>query len=445
MKQQIYNNLPVWSQNVACSLYGYKEKSIRYGKLFEEKLRFLRESQWFSSGEIEAYQNEQLQGLIKHVYQSVPYYRDLFKDKGLHPQDILTKKDLQKLPVLTKETVRQHWERMVSSEFYGKKYLSHTSGSTGKALDFYLSKDSIEFQWAVWWRFRERFGVRPGDRSLNFTGKLAVPIEQKRPPFWRFNQPFNQYIVNMQHIKEENASYFVDFINDGGFKFFSGYPSIIYRLAEIIQALNLNITNGPEIIMTGAESLYENQKKTIEEVFKCLVVDQYGFSEGAGNASKCELKLFHEDFEFGILEDTQSEIITTGFANYAMPFIRYEVGDTASWTHKKCGCGRQSRTINKIEGRTEDYVMTPEGTKILRFDYLFKNMEQIVECQVIQRKMGEVVFAIVPRPDFSLKDERVLRRLVSEWISPTIVVKIEKRTSIKRTTTGKFKAVVSEL
>ncbi len=83
------------------------------------------------------------------------------------------------------------------------------------------------------------------------------------------------------------------------------------------------------------------------------------------------------------------EILATGFTNYRMPFIRYNVGDYATWGSEKCTCGRHSATLHlNIEGRNEDHVITPENTSIVRFDYLFKNTKDIEECQVVAIQIG---------------------------------------------------------
>ena len=455
LKNQFYNIAPVSLQNIICSVYGYKEAKKRFGKDFKKKLDWLIESQWMTKTEIEQYQTEKLIELVNYAHDNTVYYKKVFAEHGLKPSHIQSLDDLAKIPVLTKEAMRANWNDILVPDYKGKVFISHTSGSTGKALDFYVTQESVEFQWAVWWRFRDRFSVKLGEKSLNFTGKLVVPINQKSPPYWRHNKAIDQYLVNMQHIKPENMSYFVDFINSNQFKFFSGYPSIIYSMAKMIETSSLKITHGPKWVFTGAETLYDNQKATIDRVFNTVTVDHYGFSEGAGNASKCENHVFHEDFEFCILEgnnieklsesEVRGDLIATGFSNWAMPMIRYQVGDSAKWSIEACSCGRETKVIPEVEGRMEDYVLTPEGTRILRFDYLFKDLVEVKECQVIQRKEGEVVFRIVKRDTYSISNEKMLLDLVKEWISPTIEVSFEYVDEIPRTASGKFKAVLSEL
>src|SRR4029079_11326347 len=181
---------------------------------------------------------------------------------------------------------------------------------------------------------------------------------------------------------------------------------------------------------------------------KAPVTDEYGFSEGCGNASRCEEDVFHEDFEYGILEcgdgqqidaDTrQGRIIATGFGNYAMPFIRYEVGDIGTWKDTICPCGRNSKVMTKINGRIEDYVLTPEGRKILRFDYIFKDTQNVRDVQVVQKKLGSVCLRIVRRLSYSASDEDVLRKEIKNRISSRLLVEFEYIDEIERESNGKI-------
>ena len=195
----------------------------------------------------------------------------------------------------------------------------------------------------------------------------------------------------------------------------------------------------------------------IYKVTGAILTDQYGFTEGAGNASQCEYFNHHIDFEFGILEcvdpetlengDVRGKIVCTGFANQAFPFIRYEVGDMGVWASDdfECQCGRKSPVLKRIEGRVEDYVITPEGKRIMRFDYIFKDTDQIKEAQVVQKKHGSIEINIVRREGYSSETENDLSNQVKEWISPNIEVSYNYMTEIPRESNGKFRAVKSEL
>ena len=452
---KIYNQLPVWAQNTICTLYGYKEYQTRFTKTFDAYLEFLLKSERFTSQEISNYQDEQLQSLVKYSYEHVEFYNNLFKANKLTPSDIKSKNDLYKLPVLTKEDVRKAGKALISDASEQNKLIhKHTSGTTGKSLSFYTSAKAISFQWAVWWRHRNRFGVNLKDWHLNFTGKLVTPAQQNRPPYWRWNLPMHQALINMQHLQENKILSITEFIDKNNFKFFSGYPSIISDYCSKAIDLGLSLTNKPRYIFTGAENILDYQRNVMSNFTDAVISDQYGFTEGCGNASQCEHFNYHEDFEFGIIECADGvekdglktgKIICTGFANYDFPFIRYEVGDIGTWSNEKCKCGRQSAVLKRIEGRIDDFVLTPEGNKIMRFDYIFKEAINVKECQVVQEKLGEVKLRIVKRSGYNKSDELTIKKLVSEWISKSIEVKFDYVNEIEKSNTGKFKAVVSNI
>ena len=453
--EQIYPRLPVFLQNAACWYYGTKEAKVRFGRAFDERLKELLDSEKWSAAEIAAYQNEKLRRLIRHAYENVPYYRERWKSLKLAPADIQCREDLTKLPILTKEDVRQNLPRLISEKASKHDLLfRHTSGTTGKALHFYVTRPAIAFQWAVWWRHRMRFGIEPGAWHANFTGKRVVPLAQSAPPFWRWNRPFHQALLTMHHLTPDKISSVIEFLNSHRFEFYSGYPSIIHMLAVHASERGLKLQSPPRAVFTGAENLLDFQRRAIQEFTGAVMTDQYGCSEGCGNASHCSAFVYHEDFEFGIVEGVELQpgnpvksIFCTGFASDEFPFIRYEVGDTGTWREdrSRCPCGRESRVLLRIDGRKDDYVITSEDARIMRFDYVFKNATNLKEVQIVQEQVGEIIVRAVPRQSYTSKDELEIINEIHRWISPTLKARFEYVDEIEREANGKFRAVVSRL
>lgn len=426
--------------------------------MFWERYDWLRTTEHASPEDVRAYQDQQVAQLIGHAYDTVPYYRRIMDERGLRPQDITSVSDLQKLPILRKEDLVQSIEQFISTRYDKRRLVPYrTSGTTGSALKFYKSREAIAFQWAIWWRHRTRFGFRPLTWHLNFTGRPVVPSTQLSVPYWRWNWPMRQALVSMQQLRPDRIRELARFVDSHGFEYFIGYPSFIHTFSLLLEEHGLELRSHPKYVFLGAEKTHDFQRSAIERVLKSRVTDQYGFSEGAGNASKCEHGVYHEDWEFGILEcgepeqledgSVRGKIVATGFADYAFPFVRYEVGDTAVWAPKEyqCPCGRKSRVLTNIEGRNEDYVITPEGMRVMRFDYLFKDTETIKEAQVIQREEGAIVIRVVRRETYSRSVEDSIREQVENWISPRLKVYFEYVDEIPRSKSGKFRAVVSEL
>lgn len=452
--EQIYPRLPVFLQNAACWYYGQKEARVRFGRAFQRHLQELTDSEKWTASEIEAYQNDRLRSLIRYAYDNVPYYRERWKALKIVPGDIRSREDLHKLPILTKEEIRQNADRFVSQKTPRRELLSrHTSGTTGKALHFYMTEDAVAFQWAIWWRHRLRFGVSPGGWHANFTGQRVVPITQSRPPYWRWNRPMRQVLINMQSLTPAKIANILGMLNSQPLEFYCGYPSFIHMLAVNAVDAGLRLTSPPRVIFTGAENMLDFQRRDIQAFTGAILSDHYGCTEACGNASRCPEFVYHEDFEFGIMEgveqtpgDPAKTIVCTGFACEAFPFIRYEVGDTAVWQEDEaCPCGRSSKILRHIEGRRDDYIVTPEGARIARLDYLFKDALNVREAQIVQERLGEITIHLVRRSAYSTKDEVEIRRDIASWLSPSLAVRFDYVQEIPRGQNGKFRAVLSML
>jgi len=120
--------------------FGYFMRGIPYYSL----LRQYEESQFYSPEKIEQLQKEKLQKLLLHSYKNVPYYREVFKERNLKPEHITSSRDLEKLPILTKEIIRTKQKDLIAQNIPPRKLSKqHTGGSTGEPLSFYIDKRMI--------------------------------------------------------------------------------------------------------------------------------------------------------------------------------------------------------------------------------------------------------------------------------------------------------------
>lgn len=262
-----------------------------------------------------------------------------------------------------------------------------------------------------------------------------------------------QVLINMQSLSPAKISSIIELLNSRHFEFYAGYPSFIHMCALNAMEAGLKLAAPPRIIFTGAENMLDIQRREIQAFTGAILSDHYGCSEACVNASRCPKLIYHEDFEFCIMEGIEREprdpvktIVCTGFACDAFPFIRYEVGDTAVWRNSQdCACGRSSQTLDRIEGRCDDYIVTPEGAQIARLDYLFKDALNVKEAQIIQERLGEIRILVVRRNAYGAKDELAIRQDIKSWLSPTLKVQFDYVDEIPREANGKFRAVLSRL
>ncbi|MFC3033121.1 hypothetical protein ACFOEE_11375 [Pseudoalteromonas fenneropenaei] len=458
MRFAIYEKSPIFLQNIFCSFYGYLESKKRFNKDFKDSLSSLLESDFYSADEIDECKKKLITASLLNAKKS-GLYTSL---NHVSEEDVVREPYivLRSLPILTKDDLRTLDLSKIKSG--DKLQTVVTSGTTGKALKLVREAKCFAIQWAVWFRHRYRFGIKKGDVSVNFSGKPLVPVSQKSPPYWRYNAPMKQHLISMQHINDNTIAPIVEFLNTVRPSFYSGYPSIVSEVARLAlsKGLTLEAEATPQVVFTGAEKLLGYQKQAIKEWLgpNVVVTDQYGLTEGNCNFSQCEAGNYHEDFEFSHIEivdgvinsdgSTTGRLIGTTLHNKAFPLIRYDTGDIATMASAdfKCECGRSSRVILEVDGRSDDFVLLPNNQRVMRFDYLFKDTYEVIEAQVIQseRHVIDIKAVLAEKGNKHAFEEKVEGHF-REYISNDIKLRFNYVDMIEKTATGKFKAVLNKL
>ncbi len=452
--ERVYEKMPVPLQNVACSLKGFQLRRQRYNRTFRDTLRFLSESDRWDSDTQQRYEQHQLRRIVTHAAETVPYYRDLFSQLKLRPQSIRSTGDLRQLPILSKEAVRELGDRLLSEAIpLNDRRTCYTGGTTGKSLRIVTDVGTQPWQWAIWWRHRRRFGVDPSSSSINFAGRSVVPLRSMEPPVWRHNLASKQTYLSVHHLTEQNLPRVAEYLCGRSVDFYSGYPSALYLLARYFIDEGISLPRPPRVVSTGAETVLPHHRAAIESAFSSIVADQYGATEQCANFSECELHTYHHDYEFGVVEyvpapssssDTR-RLVCTGFRNLAMPLIRYDIGDLVTMSYEQCVCGRPSRSVDRIDGRIESYVRTPDGRQLSRLDFIFKKNAHIEEAQFVQNAVDSVDVLLVLRSRVEAFDEASLVAELRRYLGEVIEISVRRVDKIERSANGKFRQIVSRL
>ncbi len=452
----LYEHSPSRLREWMLLYYSKKREERKYGPFFYQYYTQIEATQFLPNEELEVFQNILFRRLIRYVWEYVPYYRGLLKEHGLTPEDFKDLKSIERLPYLTKDIVRKYGDRMVSDR-YRLEELEHfqTSGTTGKAIDVYATLDYLQMEKAFQWLHRSWGGIKRGDRQATFIGYSVVPFKRGKPPFWIYDPTENRTFFSLHHMTKENLKYYVQHLNEIKPDYLVGYPMAIYILSSYILDGNpLNFKT--RAIFTASETLMDYQRPVIEDAFGCRVYDWYGQTEFTANIVQCEEGNYHIKYEYGIVEllnernepaspGEWGEIVATGLNNLAMPFIRYRTGDLAIPKEGKCSCGRGGRLIEKITGRVEDIIVTPDGRMITRLDFLFKNTKNIVEAQLEQDSKDHIIVRIVPDVHFGEEDKARLNSNIREHLGDGIKIDFLLVDAIPRTKTGKFRYVISHV
>ncbi|MCF8102170.1 MAG: hypothetical protein K9K66_10980 [Desulfarculaceae bacterium] len=452
LSEKIYYKMPNILQDVTFSMYGWYLARQRYNSYFDRYLENLKSTEWWPENKILYYQNMQMIKLLKYAYESVEFYHKWYDECGVDIKSVASIEDLNRLPILTKQLVRKSFGRMVSSNFSKRHlYKSLTSGTTGTPLTVYQTKAGLAFQWAIWWRHKARFGLSTKDRYLTLGARIPVSQTQSTCPYWRKDFINNRVYMSTYHISKRTVKDIVSYLNATNFDFFTGYPSAMYSLANLISEAGLKLYNKPKYIISGSDALLPKYEMLISKIFGAPVTEQYGMSEFAGNMSKCEFGNYHVDFECCYVEALPIEkagvykILLTGWGNKAMPFIRYEVGDFGVPRDCNCACGRKSLYFESIDGRLEDYIITPDGRKIIGMNQVFEYAKNAREIQIYQKTPERVEFRIVPGRAFGKKDKEALTTEFRRRAGSKIVIQFNIVNELQRSASGKLKAVISDV
>jgi phenylacetate-CoA ligase len=441
-------------QNIACSISGIRMKHERYNNCFKESFNFLKESEWWDYDQLRAYQKDQLCKIVQHAYASVPYYNDKFSKLKLYPGDLNDFEYFSRFPILTKNDIRMYNDELQSKAVKNSNRIKgKTGGTTGTALRLFYDKSTVPWQWATWWRHRNRFGINLDQPYIALAGRDVVPLNTMKPPFWRYNLPLNQTYISIHHMTKENMPILAEYICSRKVAYYSGYPSSLYLLGSYLKDNRIKLPDPPRMIFTGAETLLPHQREIIESAFNSTISDQYGASEYCCNISECEKFKYHIDMEFGLIEllpiegmpDNVRRVIATGFKNFAMPLIRYDIGDIVTTSSEKCTCGRHSPVIEKIDGRIESYIITPDGRTLGRLDFLFKESKNIEEAQIIQNDLYCVNFKIVKNHHYDEMDEQRLIQAIKKYMGTSFNINIEYVNCITKGKNGKFRQIISTI
>lgn len=442
---------------LASSYYGWSTSSKKYGSYYKNWFDKLSKTQWLSTKELLRLQEEETLKFIEYAYKNVPYYRDLFNQMGLSPKDIVCIGDIRKIPILNKEMVRQNSERLLSETMREKERTwVHTSGTTGKALHLALSNECFQRDYAFNWLHRSWGDVdREKDKKVTIAGHPVVPIDRMKPPFWVYNAYEKQLLFSSYHLSTNNIPYYVEKILDFQPDLIHGYPSSIYLIADYLLEHKINGIK-PKCVVTASETLLGHQRNSIEKAFGCKLLMWYGNTEMVANIVECpngNLHLKHEYSYVEFLNDNdepvqaghEGRMVCTGFGNYAMPLIRYEIGDVAVLMDKECSCGRGGILLERIVGRIEDYIVTPDGRLVGRLDHLFKDSLNVQEAQLVQLIPEKLTIRLVKRSGYSIEDEKLILLEARNRLGKNIGIEFDYVSNIPRTKNGKFKFIISDV
>jgi phenylacetate-CoA ligase len=376
--------------------------------------------------------DRRLRWMVRYAADTVPHFRDLFREQGMDPGDIRSVDDLRRLPLLDRRTVCLQPERFRSRSRWGDKALPfHTTGSTGAPFTAYHDRHSLLLASAASQRERDvltrGFGLSPTYRSLAITypesasNRVAAALSEMRflpvgPRRTRLSvlQPIEEVITAINHHRPEVLE---------------GYGSYLEALFRMVTVRQTNM-HRPQLIVYYSDGMTDSGKHLIESEWGIPVISRYMAVEAFRIGFMCEERRgFHLHTDLTHLEIVNAdgerlpagqagEVVVSNLINRGTVLLNYRLGDVGVLSAERCPCGRTLPLLSQLLGRTHDVIYLRDGgfvhpTEIVRiFQAAMLENRRVLQYQLVQHdwERFELKLATDDRPTF----DRLARHYVSE-------------------------------
>ena len=405
-------------------------------------------------GEKIDWQNQSKWDIVKFHWKNNDFYNYKLKNK-------LPKK-WEELPIMQKTDYQHRINKLLSNKYTKKNtYIANTSGSSGKPFFYAKNKSAHAMTWAL---TEDRYKWH----SLDFESKQAryfgTPLENTGK-YYELSKDFimNRKKLLIFDLSDDALNEHIKIFSRIKFNFIYGYTNALVLLARYLIKNDLilnSICPTLKMCITTSEVLTFEDRKILNSAFGVVVVNEYGISE-AGGITAFENKnsdwiLSSETQFIEIVDDDGSiveigeegKILITDLHNKAMPFIRYEVGDTGVLKFQE---SNNELVLSKLTGRTNDIIILPSGKKSpgLTFYYISRSILEssgiLKEFIIRQVALDIFIFDIISDRILTDNEIKKIQKKMDIYLEPGLTLKINRLNTIKRPKSGKLKHFYSEI
>jgi len=446
--------------------YAWKKRIALQGDTLHY-MQELTQKQWLNQHELRQLQAEKLIKLLQHAHDHVPYYRKTLQQSGI--VGLGGKVSLERfehIPFLEREHFQPYFDELKSDDLPQRKWYENWSGgSTGQPIR--LLQDQVYFNWnqALKMMFDQWSGRDLVERQIMLWASerdLMVGHETWRTCMGRWMR--NERWLNTRNMSAARMEAYIAEINRFQPVQLLAFVESLYELARFAEERRL-LVHSPTSIMTTASMLYPHMRDTIERVFQSPVFNRYGSRETGAIACECEV---HRGLHVSMLTHyveviradglpahpgERGDLVITCLHNYAMPLIRYRIGDIAKWAEQPCSCGRWLPLLGEITGRRNDMFVKTNGELVdgRLFVILLGTQPFIKKFQVVQEESDRLSIAIVlhqevPDPQSKYWEHLDLIRTKCHYLmGDDCQIAITFVNEIPATASGKYRYTISKV
>jgi phenylacetate-CoA ligase len=376
-------------QLVPSALHGGADMSLNWRKLLvfgvlratgspiPDELRLLRSIERKSSDEVRELQRRRLAMLLRHAWENTEYYRDILSESGVVRDGKVDLDQFENIPFLTKDIIRRQGERLRARTLpQGRKpYANRTGGSTGEPVAYWQDSYYWDINVATKLYHFEVLGKEVGELEMKIWGSdrdFVTETSSWKPKLKNFL--YNRKILKCSRLAEGDIHSIVNDINRFRPKSLWGYIDGLYTIAAYVNRHGLEV-HPPAAVFGGGGTLFPHMEQAVQTAFQAPAINFYGSREMGDVACECREKGgLHVSSHSHYVEvvdrhgkpvlEEDGDIVLTSLHNYAMPFIRYRIGDRGRLTARTCACGRCFPLLETVMGRSMESFITPEGAVV---------------------------------------------------------------------------------
>ena len=411
------------------------------------------QSQWWPPETLLAAQFRQLEGLLAHAVETVPYYRKRLGTAAKFHPGRLTLETWRRLPILRRQDIQEAGPELTSRKLpkgHEPTRDVSTSGSTGSPITvkntritrLFIRVSNLRYHL---WHERDFSAKVASIRALDkaAAGKAGSWAEAHPSGpifFYEVTKPVSEQLAWLQR---QNPNYLLTF------------PSNLAALLKLSQEKGVTLPDLREVI-TLSEVLDPAVRDACKQIWGAPITDSYSAQEFGLIALQCPDHLhYHVQSELAMIEvlgpgdepcgpGETGRMVITSLVNFATPLIRYEIGDYAE-AGEPCSCGRGLPVLNRILGRVRNMATLPSGEQFWPRFYSddLATIAPVRQAQLVQRSVHEIEVRLVVGRDLTGDEEERLRKVILEYLGHPFTLRFTYVDEIPRSASGKFEDFLS--
>lgn len=404
-------------------------------------LRHISQMNSWTKEAVTEWQKQELQKFIKHAYEHTVYYKRLFDDLGLLPENIQSLDDLKKLPIITKEIINRHYNELIPDNISSIRHRkSRSGGTTGIPMEYLCDENTWGYVTAAKIYYWKKAGYRYGDAFIAL-GSASL-FSQK--PSWKrriYDKIRNEHPLNCVDMTDSKCQEYAEYIRKHNIHHIYGYAAAIYVFTKYVAEHNIDLTQ-VRTVFTTSENLPDHYRKLIEQTYQCKVVDCYG-TKDAG-ITGYETSYHHYCVGYNTIVEVINETapnsgtaLSTNFLNYSFPLIRYQFGDELELSDGDKDYNGQ--VIISVNGRTSDVLRLENGHSLSAtgFSMILKEFD-IEAFQISKTGMNEVKLQLIPIiGKYTQEQENRISSTLAKYLGGDCIIVIEHTDKFEQLANGK--------